>query len=474
MTSTVDKSELPPDKTDVNRQLTALYISTFLLRIGFSSSLILFDWVLVWGIEKKLGHAFASDFRAIALTSFAAITFLIAEVMFTGYYGHKSDRNGVKPILTFATFGAAIVLVTYAPAPLILISFQGWTAVTLMVLYLALIHFLHGIIASGKVSPSLGFINYNSTDHNRALRMGIYDNAILYGRAVGMPLGGLLWYWMAVDEHGISVEEQGRRIAKTFPFLGIILVIAGILIVVGINNTPKHDEVHPFSLKEDITLAAKVMLEEKRKPLLAPWLALAALIGSVSLWGPSIAFRSSEGEERSIIALIPIIVIILALALPAPYWGHLADTKGRKIVLNIGLLGLPLLGLGALIGFPFYKDNFSLSNPIFLFAITPGIMLISGLVPVLMGALGDTADKNVHDDGQVMSGYHFIIAMGEIIGILIGGLVIGVFALLHKTIGLFETEQSALISGFLLFEFVLLVIVVIGIIKIPEQPEETE
>ncbi|MCY3411896.1 MAG: MFS transporter [Candidatus Heimdallarchaeota archaeon] len=467
----VAEQELPPDRQNVNRQLVALYISTFLLRIGFAASLILFDWTLVFGIETHLGHEAASEFGPIFLTSFAAITFLIAEIMFTGYYGHRSDSTGVKPILLWATLGAAVVLVLYAPAPyFLLLSDHGWTAVIYMVLYLALIHFLHGVVASGKVSPTLGFINYNSEDHNRALRMAWYDNAILYGRAVGMPFGGMLWFWMGVDEHGITYEEQVSRLARTFPVLGIILVISALLILFGINNTPKHTEVKPFSLKEDVTLAARVMLEPKRKPLLAPWLALAALIGSVSLWGPSIAFRSSEaGEERSVDALIPIIVIIVALALPAPLWGKYADSHDRKSAMKLGISGMPLLGVGALIfvlaGSP---GGFDLSNFWFLAAIVPGIMVISALVPVLMGALGDTAEKGIHDDGQVMSGYHFIIALGEIIGILIGGIAIALFALLETATGIFGGQSNALLGGFLLFELILLVVVIVGVLKIPQ------
>ncbi len=464
------KVEKPSDES-ISKQLLALYVSTFLLRIGFAASLILFDWTLIFAIESQLGHAAASEFGPIALTSFAAITFLIAEIMFTGYYGHRSDVTGVKPIIMFATFGAAVVLIGYAPAPLMLnIVDDAWLSVIFVVLYLAFIHFLHGVVASGKVSPTLGFINHNSTDENRSYRMGLYDNAILYGRAIGMPLGGLLWFWLKVDEEGISLEEQTKRLSMTFPYLGIILLIAGLLILFGIENTPHRDDVKPFSLKEDITLAARVMIDEKRKPLLAPWLALSALIGSVSLWGPSIAFRSGTGEERSISALIPIIVIIVALAIPAPFWGKYADTHDRKSGMKYGIAGLPVLAVGAAIFFiAGSPGGFSLSNIWFLTAIVPGIMFISALVPVLMGALGDTAEKGIHDDGAVMSGYHFIIAMGEIIGILVGGLLIAVFALLETATGIFGSQANALLGGFLLFEFVLLVIVIWGVIKIPTE-----
>lgn len=468
--TTDGENSIEPDRKNVNRQLIALYISTFLLRIGFAASLILFDWTLVFVIESKLGHDAASEFGPIALTSFAAITFLLAEIMLTGYYGHRSDATGVKPIIMFATFGAAVVLILYAPAPLLLhASDDAWTSIILVLLYLALIHFLHGVVASGKVSPTLGFINYNSTDENRALRMGLYDNAILYGRAVGMPLGGFLWWWVKIDEEGILLEEQTRRLSYTFPYLSILLVIAGLLIVFGIENTPLHKEVKPFSLKEDVTLAARVMLEEKRRPLLAPWLAMAALIGSVSLWGPSIAFRTESGEERSILALIPVIVIVVALAIPAPLWGRYADTHSRRAGMAWGIAGLPILGIGTAIfvitGSP---GGFSLSNIWFLAAIVPGIMFFSAMVPVLMGALGDTAEKDIHDDGQIMSGYHFIIAGGEIIGILIGGLLIAIFALIEEATGLFGGQGNALIGGFLLFELILLIIVLVGVVRIPK------
>jgi MFS family permease len=465
-------------------ELIALLISTFLLRIGFAASLILFDWQLIWGIESTLGLDAVSEFGPIFLTAFASITFLIAEIFLTGYYGHRSDRTGVKPIILFATLGAAVVLLLYAPASLILDSLKNsqgaYTSLFMMVMYIALIHFLHGIVASAKVSPTLGYINHFSTDHNRALRMAYYDNAVLYGRAVGMPFGGLLWFWLGVEEDGISVHEQAKRIAWIYPILSLILIFAALFIIFGIRNTPEHKDVHPFSIKNDLILAAKVMLDPKRKPLLMPWLALAAIIGSVSLWGPSIAFRTEGGEDRALDALTPVVILVVALALPAPLWGRYADTHDRRSALNIGIAGLPVLVIGLIIGFPFYKDDPSLSNIPLLFSVVPGIMLFSALVPVLMGALGDTAEYGSHDDGQIMSGYHFIIAAGEIIGILIGGLFIGIFAFLQQLTGWFgstETvdneissgENNALLVGFLLFEIILIFIVLRGVLKIPHR-----
>lgn len=465
-------------ESKVNKELIALYISTFLLRIGFAASLILFDWILVWGIETALGHDAINDFGPIFLTSFAAITFLIAEILLTGYYGHRSDKTGPKPIILWATVGAAFVLLLYSPTSYVLVKTGiGLTGVILMVLYLSFIHFLHGVVASGKVSPTLGFINFHSDDHNRSLRMAYYDNAILYGRAVGMPLGGALWIYFRVDEHGISVEEQAARIAKTFPVLSLVLLLAAALIFFGLKNPPpQKDEVTEFSIKKDISLAAKVMFEPERKHLLVPWVALSAIIGSVSLWGPSIAFRSGGvgDEDRAIDALIPVIVMVIALALPAPLWGKLADSYSRKKILNVGIAGLPVLGIGALIGHPYYADSISLSNPYLLGSIVPGIMMISALVPVLMSYLGDTAQKGIHDDGRIMSGYHFIIASGEIVGILVGGLVIGLFALLEDIFHMFGDRNVALLVGFLVFEVVLLIIVIQGILRMPSDLDDAK
>jgi MFS family permease len=469
-----------------NKELWALLISTFLLRIGFAASLILFDWQLVWGIENTLGSDAVSEFGPIFLTAFASITFLIAEIFLTGYYGHRSDRTGVKPIILFATFGAAFVLLLYAPSTVILVRADkalnsAYLSLVIMVLYLAAIHFVHGIVASAKVSPTLGYINHYSTDNNRSLRMAYYDNAVLYGRAVGMPFGGFLWWIMGVEETDISVEEEARRIAWTFPILSVVLLVATLFIIFGIKNTPEEKEVAPFSIKEDISLAAKVMFDEKRKPLLVPWLALAALIGAVSLWGPSIAFRTEGGdEERAISALIPVVIIVVALALPAPIWGKYADTHDRRSALNIGIAGLPVILIGALVGYPFYKDDLSLTNIPLLISIVPGIMLLSALVPVMMGALGDTAEHGGHEDGQVMSGYHFIIAAGEIIGILIGGLFIGIFAMIQSMTGWFGEksdvegeigagDSNALLIGFMLFILILISLVVRGVLKIPHK-----
>ena len=76
-------------------------------------------------------------------------------------------------------------------------------------------------------------------------------------------------------------------------------------------------------------------------------------------------------------------------------------------------------------------------------------------------------------NGEVMSGYHFVIATGEIIGILIGGIVIGLFSLLQKLSGLFgdsdDANGLAILTGFVLFELTLVLGMVIGILKLPDQ-----
>ncbi len=452
-------------------ELIFLYASTFLLRVGFESSLILFDWMLVWGIEDAFGHENASSFSAILLTAFAGITFLVAEVMFTGYYGNRSDRVGAKPVILFATFGAAFALLMYAPASFIYSYFSHTrkTAILLLVLYLATVHFIHGVVAAANVAPALGFVNHLSTNKNRSLHMAWYDNAIFYGRAVGMTFGGFLWIGMGVDNPHLTLSDQAMQIAKTFPFLFVLLLIATLVVYFGLSHPQKTGDPKPFSLKEDITIAFRVMLEPSRRALLVPWLAIAALIGSASLWGPSVTFRASAetGGHRGLDALLPIMGVMIALALPAPLWGWYADQIGRKRVLQFGISGLPAMGIGLLLGFPFFRGQASISNPIVLLSIMPGLMLMSALAPVMMSRLGDTARQNVREDGHVMSGYHFVLAGGEILGILAGGIVIGLFAMFHE-VGLIRHISTALVSGFLFFEVAMLLTAFIGIWRLPE------
>jgi MFS family permease len=452
-------------------ELTSLYISTFFVRLGFGAALILFDWTLVWGVEHAYGYENASSASAILLTTFAGITFLIAEVMFTGYYGNRSDSIGAKPVLIFATFGAAFALLSYAPAPFFYSYFRdnATTAIILMVLYLAAAHFLHGIFAAAGVSPGLGLVNHLSTHQNRALRMAWYNNAILYGRAAGMTFGGFLWITFGVDMFGLTISEQARRISFTFPVLFGVLLLAALIVYFGLTDPPKRSQPKPFSLKEDIMIAFRVMTEPARRPLLLPWLSIAGLVGSASLWGPSVAFRASEhaGDERGFTALMPITVIVVALAFPAPFWGWYADHYSRVQTLQMGVLGLPAMFVGLFIAYPFAYENASISNPILLSSIMPGLMLLSALVPVLMGKLGDTADHTANDHGHVMSGYHFAIAGGEILGILFGGLFISLFAVLQE-LGLFNNHGTALVTGFLIFEVGLIISTIVGIYRLPD------
>ena len=97
--------------------------------------------------------------------------------------------------------------------------------------------------------------------------------------------------------------------------------------------------------------------------------------------------------------------------------------------------------------------------------------MFSALIPVLMGILGDTA--NDAQDGEIMSGYHFVIAAGETIGVIGGGIFIGFFSLLQSLLGIFGSgthgNQVAVVIGFILFEMVLVTGMFIGILRLPEQ-----
>ncbi len=485
-TVSVDENELNIDEMTpskkVSKEIIFLVISTLFLRIGFGAILIIFDWTLVWGIENALGVAEHSSVESILMTSFAAITYLIAEIMMTGYYGNKSDRIGAKPVVIFATFGSMIVILLYMPSSIIFEKFyiiHPFVALTLLTGYLAAIHFIHGIFASATVAPTLGFINHYSNSTNRTLHMAYFDNAILYGRALGMISGAFVWIAFGVD-NTTSITEQSRRIAYSYLPLSLLLLIATLILYFGLENTPKKEEVKPFNLKEDVKIAYSVMLAEERKPLLLPWLSIAALIGSASIWGPSVAFRIAGGgngqnSERGFDAILPIMMVLFALALPAPFWGWIADRKGKKKVMQFGLFSMPIaLILGLAIGFPFYKEALLnqeasiISNIPFLLSLAPSIFFFSAFIPILIGSLGETAKKEKKEDGHVMSGYHFVIALGEIIGILGGGLFIGFFALLH-TIGLIKDADIALLVGFVLFEVILVAGMTIGIIRLPDR-----
>ena len=250
-------------------ELTVLYFSTFLLRTGFGAAILLFDWLLVWALEIS-GYSTTSGF-SILLISFAAITYYIAEIALTGYYGSSSDKIGSKPILLYATIGAGVVLLLYAPSSLIFVQISDpLIAIIALTFYLATVHFIHGVFASAKVAPTLGFINNLSTNENRALRMAYYDNAILYGRAAGIMLGGFLWIILKVDNKK-SNNDQAIQIAKTFPLLTLLLALATLLLVFGLNNSENTDaQRKKFSLKEDVAIAARVMLSEERRPMLIP------------------------------------------------------------------------------------------------------------------------------------------------------------------------------------------------------------
>ena len=143
------KSKLSISSSGHRLELISLYVSTFFLRTGFGGAILLFDWLLIWAIEIAYGVDSSSNASSIFLISFAAITYYIAEILLTGYYGSRSDKIGVKPVILFATIGAFFVLIFYAPSPLIFTAIADTTiGILMMAAYLSLIHFVHGVFAS--------------------------------------------------------------------------------------------------------------------------------------------------------------------------------------------------------------------------------------------------------------------------------------------------------------------------------------
>ena len=102
------------------------------------------------------------------------------------------------------------------------------------------------------------------------------------------------------------------------------------------------------------------------------------------------------------------------------YWGNRFKTYRRTTIIGYGVLGGAVLVVAGIV-----VNHLALSLPlvglIAALAAAGGLFLLAGATPAALGLLADMSERFPSDRGAIMGLYSVFLALGQIIGSLIGG-----------------------------------------------------
>ena len=420
------------EEKEDKRSFTLLYIATFIFRIAFGATILLIDTYLIYLYYAHYAALHGvlpapDDPNLIFILVIVALTYYLSESMSAGVIGFLNDHRDVRHILVLSAYVGAIAMASYSLGlflePII------WYDVALF----ALAHIIHGIGSAMKVTSTVTYITRKTRFENRGRFMGLYDFTLFLGRVTGIGLAGYLWGYFATTEtidsiydhvvkHELSVSEALSLIRSglhAFWVLSFFLIIAGLLLL-KVSPLPPQVKREKYSILDLAKAPLKefIVMFKERKDLAIPWFAMSSLFGLVLLWGPRV-LQIDIGVSGEFSGYISAYIGLL-LGLPAPLWGFVSDRIGRKKTIIIGISGLILLVILIAVAVTVLQIN--TTDPIFYILMSPAVIFLAALGPSFLARLGDTSETGKH--GEVMGGYQFTLALGEINGIITGAIAI--------------------------------------------------
>ena len=366
-----------------------------------------------------------------------AATFYVAELVLSPIFGILSDRLGHHRVMLYGPIfgGIAVVL----------------TGLTTQLPILGATRLLEGASTAASVPSILGFIAL-ATAGNELLRgkaAARFEGATLAGIGVGF----------------IVAPKLFEAIGPTAFFLNALIYGASFLIYwAGVKDPAGEREAVAarhvgFRRYLELIRSAHVLL-------LAPtWIAVNASIG---LWFSQSLFQFSkpnpEFPEQALMRgfdanQITLAAIAIAIVFGAGllYWGNRFKSMRRTTIILYGILGGAVLvgaGLGAN-----HSGGLPLVVPIGAGLLAgAGLFVLAGATPAALGLLADISERFPGDRGAIMGLYSVFLAIGQIIGSLIGGLA----------------AHWRGIDGMLLATFALLAVALIPLNRLREQEHQIE
>lgn len=394
----------------MRRSLNAVLIGTFTLR--FSTGLTGALLVYYLADLDRFGAAPVSPVQVGLLTA----TFFLAELVLSPLFGLLADRVGWRPVMQLGPlFGAVAVVMTALTTDLFLLGVTRW---------------LEGAAAAASIPSILGYIAL-ATSHDEGLRGKVvarFEAATLAGLGLGLVAAG--GAWALLERNAFYVNAV---------LYGVSLLIYRYGVTEG--RPGRADEARAESeelgaggvagVARGIDLGRyMVVLRSQSVWLLAPtWIAVNAFIGawtSQSIFQlvnePRPGFEDQllmggfEPTQVSIGLGVAMVVFFAGLF----YWGNRFRKYRRTTIMAIGAVG----GL-AMVGATFGLNHAETWGPIprigLGIAAAGGLFVLAGATPAALGMLADVSEEHPEDRGAIMGLYSVFLAVGQIVGSLVGG-----------------------------------------------------
>jgi MFS family permease len=412
----------------MDRSMWAVLAGTFTLR--FSTGLT--GAMLAVYLATLPRHG-GPEVDPIVVGIFSA-TFFLAELILSPIFGVMSDRLGHHRVMLFGpAFGAIAVILTGLTTNLVVLGGTRW---------------LEGASTAASIPSILGFIAIvTATDEGLRGKMSArFEGATLLGLGAGFAVAPVAFamfgptaFFLNAVVYGVSFlifwtvkDPAGESAAIKAPHVGLSRYV-------------------------ELTRSAHVWL-------LAPtWIAVNASIG---LWFSQSIFQFAKASPQfpdqvlmggfsavQISAAAVVIGIIFGAGLL--YWGDRFKYLRRTTIILYGILGGALLvGAGIVVN---HSAGLSIAVPLAAAAAAAfGLFVMAGATPAALGLLADISERFPHDRGAIMGLYSVFLAVGQIIGALIGG---------------FAAEARG-IDGMLIATVVLLLVALVPLAQLRRDEEE--
>jgi MFS family permease len=400
----------------MDRSLRAVLAGTFTLRFstGLTGAMLA---VYLAKLPEHGGPVVAATTLALLHT-----TFYVAELVLSPAFGVISDRLGHHRVMLFGpVFGAIAVILTGLTTNLAVL---GGTRL------------LEGASTAASIPSILGFIAA-VTAGNELLRgkaAARFEGATLAGIGAGFAVAPLLFAALGPVAFFLNAG-----------FYGVSFLIYRF----GVADHDAEERAARAAAQEPRVdwRRYKTLLGTSHVWLLAPtWIAVNAAIG---LWFSQSIFQFSKPDRRfpdqallrgfsPVEISVAAVVIGILFGAGLLYWGNRFKNMRRTTILLYGILGGGVLALGGI------AVNHGAALPIIVpilggAAAVFGLFVLAGATPAALGLLADISEKFPTDRGAIMGLYSVFLAIGQIVGALLGGVAAdwrGIDGLLIGTFGL--------------------------------------
>ena len=394
----------------MRRSLNAVLIGTFSLR--FSTGLTGALLVYYLADLDRFGAAAVTPLEVGILTA----TFYVAELLLSPIFGMLSDRLGSRPVMQLGPiFGAVAVILTALTTDLFLLGVTRW---------------LEGAAAAASIPSILGYIAL-ATSHGEALRgrtVARFEAATLAGLGLGLVAGGAAWALLGRDAFYVNAVLYG---------ISFLIYRYGVTEGRAATRADAERETGELpaggvaALSRGFDLSRYAIVVRSRSVwLLAPtWIAVNAFIGA---WTSQSIFqlvdepRAGFDDQLLMGGFAPaqvsagLAIALLVFFAGLFYWGNRFRTYRRTTIMAIGTVG-GIVMVAAVFGLNHAEAWVAPVRLALGLVAGAGLFVLAGATPAALGMLADISEEHPRDRGVIMGLYSVFLAVGQIVGSLIGG-----------------------------------------------------